>query len=68
LSPHEILRETYDLISGLNVTSMIFSDHYTNYIMVKGKMPDDRYSMLKSIKKALDLDEESYRKIYIGTE
>ena len=68
LSPHEILRETYDLISGLNVTSMIFSDHYTNYIQVKGKMPDDRFKMLDSIKKALDVDEEKYRKIYVGTE
>ena len=68
LSPHEILRETYDLISGLNVTSMIFSDHYTNYIQIKGKMPDDRYSMLESITKALEVDENNYRKTYIGTE
>ena len=68
LSPHEILRETYDLISGLNVTSMIYSDHYTNYIQIKGKMPDDRYSMLESITKAFEVDEENYRKTYIGTE
>ena len=68
LSPYEVIRETYDLISGLKVTSEILSDHYTNYIQVKGKIPGDRDLMLNSIKKALELDEEKYRDIYIGTE
>jgi radical SAM superfamily enzyme YgiQ (UPF0313 family) len=68
LSPHEILKETYDLIKGLNVSSKIFSDHYTNYIRVNGKIPEDKEKMLKSIKKALKRDNEDFRKIYIGTE
>jgi radical SAM superfamily enzyme YgiQ (UPF0313 family) len=68
LSPHEAISETYYLISGLNATSQILSDHYTNYIQVSGKIPDGRNKMLNSIKKALEVDEENYRSVYIGTE
>jgi radical SAM superfamily enzyme YgiQ (UPF0313 family) len=68
LSPHEVLKETYKLINGLKINSKIFSDHYTNYIRVNGKIPEDKISMLKFIKIALKRDEGDFRKIYIGTE
>ena len=68
LSPHEILNEIYYLIDKLKVTSKVFSDHYTNYIRVDGKLPEDREKMLKSIRRALDEDEDFFRKVYIGTE
>jgi len=68
LSPHEVLRETYRLIEGLDVTSQLYSDHYTNYISVNGKLPEDKELMLQAVKKALKKDENSFRKIYIGTE
>jgi len=68
LSPHEVLDETYRLIEGLDVTSQVYSDHYTNYISVNGKLPEDKEFMLQTVKKALKKDENSFRKNYIGTE
>ncbi len=68
LSPHEVLQETYNLIKGLNVTSQLFSDHYTNYICVNGKLPEERDTMLLAIETALTRDEKSFREVFIGTE
>jgi radical SAM superfamily enzyme YgiQ (UPF0313 family) len=68
LSPLEIIKETYELIKNLNVTSKVYSDHYTNYIHVNGKLPEDRELMIQIIKNALNRNENSFRKIYIGTE
>ena len=67
LSPHEILKETYNLIKNLSVESLVFSDHYTNYISVNGKLPDDRKKMLAYIEKAMKLDNSNFRNVYIGT-
>jgi radical SAM superfamily enzyme YgiQ (UPF0313 family) len=68
LSPHEALQETYNLIKGLKVTSRIYSDHYTNYIQVNGKLPEDKDNMIKTIKNALKRNQKSFREVYIGTE
>jgi radical SAM superfamily enzyme YgiQ (UPF0313 family) len=68
LSPHEILKETYNLINGLHVPSHIISDHYTNYIHVQGTLPQDKKNMLHTIQLALQKDETTFRKPYIGTE
>jgi radical SAM superfamily enzyme YgiQ (UPF0313 family) len=68
LSPHEVLKETYYLIEKLKVTSIVYSDHYTNYIRVDGKLPEDRNKMLETIEKAIYKDEDCFRNIYIGTE
>jgi radical SAM superfamily enzyme YgiQ (UPF0313 family) len=68
LSPHEVLTETYRLIKNLKVTSQIFSDHYTNYIGVNGKLPEDRDVMLQIIQEALKKDESSFREVYIGNQ
>ena len=68
LSPHEVLKETNNLIKELKVTSQVYSDHYTNYVSINGKLPEDKEKMLKEIKTALMRDESSFRDIYIGTE
>ena len=68
LSPYEVLRETYDLISGLEVTSKVVSDHYTNYIQIRGKLPEDKDQMLCEIEQAMKRDERGFREIYIGGE
>ena len=68
LSPHEALQETYNLIKGLKVTSQIYSDHYTNYIQVNGKLPEDKDDIIKTIKNALKRNQKSFREVYIGTE
>ena len=68
LSPHEVLRETYDLVAGLDVSSQIVSDHYTNYIQIQGRLPGDKEKMLDEISQAMKRDEHSFREIYIGRE
>ena len=68
LSPHETLKELYSLLQGLEVTSQLVSDHYTNYIPVQGLLPKDKTKMLKEVKQALEQDESNFRKTYIGTE
>jgi hypothetical protein len=68
LSAHEVLEETKKFIGGLKVTSEIFSDHYTNYVNVHGKMPKDRDRMLRTIHEALKQDESYFRPIYVGTQ
>jgi len=67
LSPHEILKETFNLIKNLRVESLVFSDHYTNYISVNGKLPEDRKKMLNYIDKAMKFDDSNFRNVYIGT-
>ncbi|UCF56554.1 MAG: hypothetical protein JSW15_10860 [Deltaproteobacteria bacterium] len=68
LSDHEVLWETRQLIEHPEVTSKTHSDHYTNYVNVNGKMPDDREKMLKVIDEALQKDESSSRPIYVETQ
>ena len=68
LSPYEALQETYYLIKRLKVNSRIYSDHYTNYIQVNGKIPEDKDDMIKTIKNALKRNQKSFREVYIGTE
>ena len=68
LSPHEVIRETMEIIRRLNVTSAITSDHYTNYVHIQGKMPEDRDTMLSILEKALLKDESSFRPVYVGTQ
>lgn len=66
LSPHEVLRETREIVAGLNVSSELTSDHYTNYINVNGMFPEDKPRILQEIEAALKRDESSFRPIYIG--
>jgi len=68
LKPLEIIKETYDLIKNLKVKSKVYSDHYTNYIHLNGKLPEERELMLQTIKNALKREEKSFREVYIGTE
>ncbi|MBL0702074.1 MAG: B12-binding domain-containing radical SAM protein, partial [Desulfosarcina sp.] len=46
LAPHEALKETAMLIKNLSATSCLVSDHYTNYINIKGTLPDEKEKML----------------------
>ena len=68
LSPHEALRETREIIQNLEVDSLIASDHYTNYVDIHGRMPQDRDKMLAAIEEALQRGEEMFRPVYVGTE
>ncbi len=68
VSPHEALRETAWLIERLSVTSLVASDHYTNYVNVEGSLPEDRRKMLELVHSALERDESCFRPVYVGTQ
>lgn len=68
LSAHDVLNETRAIIEALDVISEIFSDHYTNYVNLNGRMPDDRDRMLGLIDEALTRDESYFRPIYVGAQ
>ncbi len=68
LSPHEVLRETRTIIEGLEVGSMILSDHYTNYVDLHGRMPSEKGRILAAIEEALGRDEGLFRSVYVGTQ
>lgn len=68
LSAHEVLHETKRIIESLEVDSEVYSDHYTNYVNVNGKMPEDRDRMLGVIDNALKRDESYFRPVYVGTQ
>jgi len=68
LSPIEVLQEIYILIKELKVTSQVYSDHYTNYIHINGRLPEDKDTMLQTIEAALKRNEKSFREVYVGTE
>ncbi len=68
LSAHEVLTETRQIIQHLDVTSMVYSDHYTNYVNVYGKMPKDMETMLQVIDGAIEEDESAFRAAYVGTQ
>jgi radical SAM superfamily enzyme YgiQ (UPF0313 family) len=68
LSPHEVLREAALLIKELQATSYLTSDHYTNYVNLEGKLPEEKKRLLDKISIALKQDETSFRPFFIGTE
>ena len=68
LGPHEILRETDMLIRDLEVSSYLASDHYTNYINLEGRLPEEKTRLLYEIGTALERDEKTFRPHFIGTQ
>lgn len=67
LAPHDVLRETRTLIEGLSCETLLASDHYTNYVNLEGRLPEDRDRLLEQIDAALDLDESRFRPQFVGT-
>ena len=53
LSPHQVLTETMALLSHLTAPTQVTSDHYTNYLDVAGRLPEDRDAMLEELRRAL---------------
>jgi len=66
LGPHEVLRETAEIVKRLEVDSYLASDHYTNYINIEGQLPAARERMLQIIEAALQRSEEKFRPFFIG--
>jgi radical SAM superfamily enzyme YgiQ (UPF0313 family) len=68
LTPYQVLIETRRLIENLRCRSALTSDHYTNYLNIAGKLPDDRERLLGKIDEALRWDESRFRPFFIGSE
>ena len=67
LRPHGVLRETRRLLQGLDCSSSLASDHYTNYVDLKGQLPQDRERLLRVLERALRVNEACYRPQFVGT-
>jgi radical SAM superfamily enzyme YgiQ (UPF0313 family) len=68
LSPHECLREIRALLNGLEAPMELVSDHISNHVNVRGRIPEDRQRMVEHIEKCLDLDEDEFRGSLIGAQ
>jgi radical SAM superfamily enzyme YgiQ (UPF0313 family) len=68
LGPHGVIRETLELIRRLSIRTRIASDHYTNYVDVAGRLPEDRNGMIQVLTSALARDERTFRPFFIGQE
>jgi radical SAM superfamily enzyme YgiQ (UPF0313 family) len=68
LSPHEVLLETRQLLDHLECRTTLTSDHYTNYINLAGRLPEDKERLLTEIDQALALDESRFRPFFVGTQ
>jgi radical SAM superfamily enzyme YgiQ (UPF0313 family) len=68
LSPHQVLRETMAFLSHLTGPLQITSDHYTNYLDVAGRLPEDREAMLEGLRRALQRSESDFRPFFVGTQ
>ncbi len=68
LGPHEVLKETESLVKHINVSSYLASDHYTNYINIEGRLPEEKDRLLHQIRLAIKRDEKTFRPFFIGTE
>ncbi len=68
LSPHQVLAETRNLVKSLKGPSILMSDHYTNYINLEGRLPQDKERLLGEIDQALMLDEGRFRASFVGTQ
>jgi radical SAM superfamily enzyme YgiQ (UPF0313 family) len=66
LGPHEVLRETAEIVKRLQVDSYLTSDHYTNYINIEGQLPAAKERMLQIIEAALEKSENQFRPFFVG--
>jgi radical SAM superfamily enzyme YgiQ (UPF0313 family) len=66
LSPHGVIRETLALLTGITVPTQVTSDHYTNYVNIAGRWPEDREKMLRILEAALRRPESEFRPFFVG--
>jgi radical SAM superfamily enzyme YgiQ (UPF0313 family) len=68
LSPHQVLMETRLLLENITCHTVLTSDHYTNYLSLSGRLPQDRGRLLKEIDESLTWDESKFRPLFVGTQ
>lgn len=67
LSPHEAIRETKLFVETLETTSLLLSDHISNFVNIAGNLPRDKQNILKRLDEALKLNEDCFRPETIRT-
>jgi radical SAM superfamily enzyme YgiQ (UPF0313 family) len=67
LTPHQVISETMALLEGITIPTRVVSDHYTNYVNVAGKLPEDRDFLIQTLSQALKKEESAFRPFFIGT-
>lgn len=68
LTPHGVLEETKALLEGLTIVTTLTSDHYTNYINLYGRLPEDKPRLLDQITQASEENESYFRPFFVGTQ
>ena len=68
LSPHQVLQETKLLIENMKCRTILTSDHYTNYLDLAGRLPEDKGRLLAEIDHALSWDKSRFRPYFIGNQ
>jgi len=68
LSPHQVLQETKLLIENTRCRTILTSDHYTNYLDLAGRLPEDKERLLVEIDHALSWDKSRFRPYFIGSQ
>lgn len=67
-TPHQIIQEARDLVESLNGPLRLYSDHYTNYFNLEGKLPRDRAGMLAFLDQAGHLPRDAFRSDFVGSQ
>lgn len=67
-TPHEVLDEAGRLLEGLSGPLELFSDHYTNYVNLHGRLPQERTRLLAEIAAARRLPRRAFREDFVGTQ
>jgi radical SAM superfamily enzyme YgiQ (UPF0313 family) len=68
LRPHQVLAETMALLAQITIPTIVTSDHYTNYLDVAGRLPENREVMLGKLRQALSREESTFRPFFIGNQ
>lgn len=68
LGPHQVLRETRQLIENISCHTTLSSDHYSNYISLEGRLPEDKERLIKEIDRGLQRGESEFRSFFVGTQ
>ncbi len=68
LSAHQVLRQTQLLLENLQCQTNLASDHYTNYLDLCGKLPEDKHRLFGEIDRALERKPSSFRPFFIGNQ